>query len=142
LKTIKELRKKYKFEFRLIQGLPRREALYLMQRADIFLDQFVIGYHGMAALEAMALGKPTLCYIKPSAIGKYPTDFPIVNASPDDLAEVLEPLLKDGELRSEIGRKSRAYVEKYHDATKVAHQLVDIYQEVIKERRRRSSLCI
>jgi glycosyltransferase involved in cell wall biosynthesis len=137
LKAIERLKTKYNFEFRLIHGMSRNEALQVVQRADIFLDQFVVGDHGMAALEAMAFGKPVVCYIKPSMIDKYPPDLPIINATQDNLADVLEPLLKDGELRHEIGKCSRAYVEKYHDAIRLAYRLVDIYQAVIEDKRDR-----
>lgn len=136
IKVIKELRTKYNFDFRLIQGVSRRETLQQIQHADIYLDQFVAGNHGMAALEAMAFGKPVLCYIKPSMIDKYPSDLPIVNANQDDLGEILEPLLREGRLRHEIGKRSRAYVEKHHDAFKLAYQLVDIYRELIEKKRR------
>ena len=111
--------------------MSRNEAIKWVQKADIFLDQFVIGDHGMAALEAMALGKPVVCYIKPSMSGKYPSDCPIVNASQDNLTEVLESLLTNGKRRCETGKESRAYVEKYHDAAALAHQLVEIYREMI-----------
>jgi glycosyltransferase involved in cell wall biosynthesis len=135
LKAIEKLKIAYNFEFRLLHGMSRNEALQVVQRADIFLDQFVVGDHGMAALEAMAFGKPVVCYIKPSMIDKYPPDLPIINATQDNLPDVLEPLLRDGELRHEIGKRSRAYVEKYHDAIKLAYRLVDIYQEVIEDKR-------
>jgi hypothetical protein len=62
---------------------------------------------------------------------------PIINATQDNLADVLEPLLRDGELRHEIGKRSRVYVEKYHDAIKLAYRLVDIYQAVIEDKRDR-----
>ncbi len=137
LKAIERLKDKYKIEFKLVQGLNRYEALQLMQKADIFLDQFVLGHHGMAALEAMALGKPTLCYIKPSVVNQYPPDLPILIANQDNLADVLEPLLKDGELRNKIGQRSRAYVEKYHDAVKLTKHLTDIYQTLTRDKEQR-----
>jgi glycosyltransferase involved in cell wall biosynthesis len=136
IKVINELKKRHLFEFRLIQGISRRETLQQIQGADIFLDQFVVGNHGMAALEAMAFGKPVLCYIKPSMIDRYPSDFPIMNANQENIGKVLEPLLDDGHLRNEIGKRSRAYVEKHHDAFKLAYQLIDIYRELIEKQRR------
>lgn len=136
LRAIEQLKTKYNFKFHLIHGIPRNEALQLVQRADIFLDQFVMGDHGMAALEAMAYGKPVLCYIKPSMVDQYPRDCPIINANQDDLAEALKPFLIDGELRHEMGKRSRAYVEKYHDAAKLALQLVSIYHGLIEHRTR------
>jgi glycosyltransferase involved in cell wall biosynthesis len=78
----------------------------------------------------MAFGKPTLCFIKPSLIKTYPADFPIINAKPDNLVEVLASLLENGTLRNQIGRQSRAYVAKYHDSHKIAQDLVKIYQKM------------
>lgn len=138
LRVIEQLKTEYDFEFRLIHGVLHAEALSLVRECDIMLDQFVAGSHGVSALEAMAFGKPVVCYIKPSLIPQLPSDFPIINANQDNLVEVLGKLLADGQRRHEIGRLSRAYVEKHHDAQQVARQLVVIYQELI-ERRRGSS---
>jgi hypothetical protein len=138
LEAIDRLKSRYTFEFKFIQEVTRHEALQWVQKADIFLDQFVLGDHGMAALEAMALGKPVVCYIKPSMLGKYPQDCPIVNANQDNLSEVLESLVKNGRRRQEIGMQSRIYVEKYHDAAVVAHKLVEIYKEMMVRKGRLS----
>lgn len=133
------LKKKYDFEFRLIHGVEHAKAIDIISNCDIMADQFVAGAHGLASLEAMALGKPTLCYIKPSLVETYPLDFPIVNANQDNLAEVLGTLLENGALRHQIGRQSRAYVEKYHDAHKIARDLVKIYEEVIEKNRKKKA---
>lgn len=62
---------------------------------------------------------------------------PIVNATEDTLGEVLEGLLTDGARRYELGVRGRAFVEKYHDALKVASELVAIYEAVLLRHRRR-----
>jgi glycosyltransferase involved in cell wall biosynthesis len=132
LKAVESLKADHNFEFRLIEGVPRKKALELMQDADIFLDQFVLGDRGIASLEAMALGKPVICYIKPSLLSAYPADLPIVNATQDMLTEALRGLLANGTRRHELGRLGRAYVENYHDAFKIAPQLIDIYNKVLE----------
>ncbi|MCD6250036.1 MAG: glycosyltransferase [candidate division Zixibacteria bacterium] len=131
LKAINDLTGKIEFDFKLIHNVPRNEALSIVRNCDIMLDQFVVGYFGLAALEAMAFGKPTLCYIKPNCMSIYPNDLPVINANQDNLTESLEALLRDGQKRHEIGVKSRAYVEKYHDAHELAHQLVDLYEQLL-----------
>jgi len=131
LAAVEELQQVLDFEFVLNSGRPRGQALRIVGRADIFLDQFVGGGYGVAAIEAMALGKPVVCYIKPSLQALYPLDLPIVNANQDNLATVLECLLKDGQLRAELGRRSRAYVERHHDAHKIAHELIGIYRQLL-----------
>ena len=135
MQAVDSLRKKYEFKFKLIHDVEHSRALEMISDCDIMLDQFCGGDHGLAALEAMAFGKPTLCYIKPSCLEKYPDELPIVNANVDTLSEVLERLLKDGQRRFEIGRKSRLYVEKYHDAHEIARQLVDIYEELLSKKK-------
>ncbi|MCM8821279.1 MAG: glycosyltransferase [Candidatus Omnitrophica bacterium] len=131
LNAIERLKKNHCFEFRLIQNLSHADTLQAIRHSDIFLDQFVIGAHGMAALEAMAFGKPVVCYIKPSLVSIYPPDLPIINANQDNLVQILEKLITDGEKRNEIGKKSRNYVEKYHDAVNLAVELKRIYSTVI-----------
>lgn len=135
LRAVETLQKTHSFTFQLIHNVKRSEALTLVQECDVFLDQFVIGVHGLAASESMALGKPIICYINPSLMSKYPADLPIVVANQDNLAEVLGGLLVDGRRRHEIGRQSRAYVEKYHDSRVIARQLVEIYAELIEKKK-------
>lgn len=137
LQAIEKLKSKYEFDFELIHGVKRSKALQIVRSCDIMLDSFVSGSHGLAPLEAMAFGKPTVCYIKPSLVPKYPDDLPIVNANKENLAEVIKNLLEDGQRRHEIGRRSRAYVEKYHDAHKIARELVAIYEELLGKVRRK-----
>jgi glycosyltransferase involved in cell wall biosynthesis len=137
LAAIEELRARHDFEFRLVHNVPQTEALGIMRDCDIFLDQFIIGSFGTAALEAMALGKPAVCFLKPAVVANLPPDAPFVNANPDNLAEVVSSLLADGGRRNEIGRCGRAFVERHHDAHAVARQMAGIYEELMGERRQR-----
>ncbi|MCX7670987.1 MAG: hypothetical protein N2439_13060 [Anaerolineae bacterium] len=133
LAAVEKLQGRYAFDFRLIQNMPRPEALRVVRAADIYLDQFVLGGYGLAALEAMAFAKPVVLYVKPSLLAQYPADLPVVNATQENLAEVLASLLADGTLRREAGLRSRAYVERYHDAMAAAQQLIGIYRELLVE---------
>lgn len=129
LAAVERLRaKKIDFEFLLVQT-DRKRALEILGQADIFLDQFILGGYGMASIEAMAMGKVTVCYIKPTV--PYPDDLPIVNATVDNLTETLEELIANRELRNELGRKARAFAEKYHDATAMAHQQERLYRDLM-----------
>ncbi len=131
LDAVEKLKSKLDFDFRLITGMPRQQALQLVRQADIFLDQFVLGDRGFAALEAMAFGKPVICYIKPSLAQAYPRELPIVNATQDNLANILENLIRDGSLRQELGRRSRAYIEQYHNSETIIPHLIKIYQQLL-----------
>ena len=122
-------RKGLEFEFVTPQRLLSQvEAWDFMSKADIVIDQLLLGTHGSQSLEVMALGKPVICYIRDDLVEKYPKDMPIFNANPDNIEEKLELLIKNPEIRHELGVKSRQYVEKYHDSVKIAKQLIEIYK--------------
>lgn len=139
LQAIEKLKARYDFEFVLVEKTAREKALEIMRGCDIFVDQLIVGGHGYAAVEAMAFGKPVVCYINPVTGKSYPPELPVVDANPENIAEKLEILLKDAALRSELGRKGRAYVEKYHDDEKVVKNLVDTYRQVISLHREKSN---
>ncbi len=125
--AVARLREAHAFDFTLVHGMAYDDARRTLQNCDIFLDQFVLGAHGVAALEAMALGKPVVCYIKPSLVDRYPADLPIVSATKETLPAVLGELLADGPRRAELGRQGRAYVERHHDARRLAGELATLY---------------
>ena len=77
-----------------------------MQKADIFLDQIICGGYGMACTEAMAFGKPVMCYIMPEVFkAGLPEDFPITNTNPDNLKEQLIKLITDPQMRHDTGKE-------------------------------------
>jgi hypothetical protein len=134
LETVRRLGKIYQFDFELIHQMPRQRALELVAQCDLFLDQFTIGAEGLAAYEAMAMGKPVICFIKPALLPRYASELPILVASQDTLQDVMAPLLIDGSRRHEIGKRSRKYVEDYHDARNVCSDLIEVYNELCSRR--------
>ena len=83
----------------------------------------------MATMEAMAFGKPVMCYIMPRVFeGGLSEECPIVNTNPDNLKEQLIKLITNPQLRHNIGIKSRAFAEKFHDVNKISGQLLEIYK--------------
>ena len=128
--TVNELKKKYDFEFRLVSKMPHQQALEIYQMADIAIDQLLIGTHGVFAVEAMALGKPVISYIRPDLRSSFPAGFPIVSATTATLYEKLEWLLCRPEQRRRLGEKGRMYVELVHDHRKIARQMIRIYRQL------------
>jgi glycosyltransferase involved in cell wall biosynthesis len=115
----------------VVEGVPHDEARERYARADIVVDQLNAGWHGIFALEAMALGKPVLTYLNPETVAQaeahYGTRLPIVPTTKEALAHDLRPLVESPALRREIGAASRAYVERVHDIDVVADRLLDVY---------------
>jgi glycosyltransferase involved in cell wall biosynthesis len=128
IKAIEGLKKAgLEFEYIEVFGVSHEAAVKIYSEADIIIDQLMLGSHGVFACEAMALGKPVICYILDKLIPTYPPGFPIVNANPDTIEKVLEELICSPETRHAIGRKSREYAENVHDIRVVARKLLNIY---------------
>lgn len=126
-----------RFEFVLVQGMTRAEALALYQRADLCIDQLFAGWYGGLAVEMMALGIPVLSYLREADLALLPSrmreELPIINAQPDTLTQVLRKWLTGPPERlRELGARSRVFVEQWHDSAKVAAQLRAAYEVALQ----------
>lgn len=116
-------------EFKLVENMPQNKAKELYQWADVVIDQLRIGWYGVLAVETMALGKVAVTYIRDDLSHYLPYPLPLVIANPDNLDRVLKELASDRAKMRAIGLRGRRYVEKIHDAKKVASVLLQIYQK-------------
>jgi glycosyltransferase involved in cell wall biosynthesis len=117
-------------ELVIVEGLGNDEALEIYRAADVIFDQCLIGFHGFFALEAMALGKPVLCYIRKREYLLAPDECPIVNVHASTLEDDLRRLLRQREQLNGIGRAGRAYVEKHFTPEAFARRLERAYREL------------
>jgi glycosyltransferase involved in cell wall biosynthesis len=118
-------------ELQLVEGVPNREALELYRAADIVFDQCLIGFHGYVAIEAMALGKPVIAYIRKPE--KYLLDdekCPIINCKPDQIVSVLRELIGNRKRLHELGAAGRRYVEEYFSVEAFSQRLRRAYAEL------------
>jgi glycosyltransferase involved in cell wall biosynthesis len=118
-------------ELEIVEGLHHDEAKERYARADIVVDQLNAGWYGLFAIEAMALGKPVVTFLREEAVRRSSEAFgipvPIVSATKDTLTERLRPLVADPAERRRLGAAGRAYVERIHDADRGAEQLLELY---------------
>lgn len=118
------------FDFQLIEGMEHQETMKLLSTADIAIDQLRIGAYGYLSSEAMAFGKPVICYIREDLKTKYPKELPIVHANPDTITTVLQDVINDPNQWRDLGLQGRNYVQNHHDAQKVTNQYLDIYKNL------------
>jgi glycosyltransferase involved in cell wall biosynthesis len=118
------------FDLRLIEGVPRPEALRLYVEADIVADQFIGGAFGIFALEGMSLGKPVLTYLDQEHLRRPICNHPLVNTTLENMTEVLAVLHAVPELRTRIGKASRASVVRYHSFDAMAQVWTRIYRHL------------
>src|SRR5262249_23731526 len=108
------------------------DAIARYAACDVVIDQLLAGWYGGLGVEAMALAKPVVAYIRESDLTRLDTSFraelPIVCATPSNVAEVMRKLLvmPRQELHA-LGLRSRAFVERWHDPLKIARRTLDDY---------------
>ena len=115
--------------FETVEQIPWAGLRDAMVGADVVVDQVFMGWYGMVAVEAMAMGKPVLCMIREDFEPRL-RDCPIVRCTKEDLAERLAELLADGPRRLALGEAGRAYVELEHAAPVIARRLVELYRSL------------
>lgn len=118
-------------ELRLIAGVSNREIREEMLEADLVADQFLGGMFGYTAVEAMAMGRPVLCYLAHPDLVPDAATCPVIKATPDDLYEVLARLVADRDCLAEIGTRSRRYVEAQFSLEAFSRRLHELYATTI-----------
>ncbi len=125
----------YNVELVFKQGVSNKEFLDIVKDADIVVDQLIMGWYAMFSMEAMALGKPVVCAMREDLVSLFENtgcvdvgEFPMINAGPTTITDVLRKLIDEKQTLNGIGKKSRAFVEKYHSLDAVG----DYFDEINK----------
>ena len=121
-----------KIELVSVQGVPNEKVIELFGGSHIVADQFVAGFHGYTALEAMALGRPVLCFLRNDQMMVDPATCPIINTRPEQIYDVLKRCLRGEIDLHESGKNGRIYVEQHYSLEAVAARLGRLYLDTAK----------
>jgi hypothetical protein len=116
-------------ELILIERMSHDEALAISASCDLAIDQVLIGAYGQYAVETMALGKPTICYIRDDLAQCYPRPCPAISAPPSDLDRVIADWVTHPEWWEDRSREGIEYVRVVHDHHAIARRCVEVYEE-------------
>lgn len=134
IEAAKKLKEQGLADYEMITGVTRPEALAKIKNADIVVDQLVIGEYGVLSIEAMALKKPVICFIRPKLLKRYQDEFegfPIVSADKNSIHDkMLELVEMDQDKRDELGEKGSDFVKRYHAHDVNAKLLESIYSSL------------
>lgn len=131
LAALDELRAEgVEFELKLLERVPFEEALEWYKRADLIVDQLLIGWYGVLAMECMAMGKPVAVYMRPD-LADTPGEIPVWNVNIDNLKARLRELIGDFDLRLDLASRSRDYVRRVHDFDAVIPKLIGVYERIL-----------
>ncbi len=125
-------------ELVFLNDVPSKQVRYYQLQSDIVIDMLTFGWFGANIREAMMLGKPAICYIRPEwleqvrmELPEYARDLPVVSATPETAYDVLKDLVVNGEKRKEIGRNSRQFALRWHSAEAAGKKFDEIYSQLL-----------
>ena len=125
-------------ELLLVENTPHHEVRALYERADLVVDQLLLGWYGGFAVEAMALARPVVAYIREQDMVFVPdemrADIPVINATPDTILTVLTGAVEHRDRLAVVGARSRAYVERWHDPMKIAARTKAAYERILERK--------
>lgn len=119
----------HEIELIKVAGVPNDEVIRLFRGVDIVADQFIGGSYGYTALEAMAVGKPVLTYVRSADLVAAADECPLINCTPDNLEDVLLWVMRNRECLPAIGVQGKRYVAAWHSVPAVAERLGHMYEE-------------
>lgn len=118
----------------VIEEVTWSECLARKARADIFVDQFELGY-GLSAVEAWGMGLPVIAGVTdPEVRARMVERFgslPFVEATPDSLADRLAELVTDPETRQDWATFGQAHAQRFHSEAACAARLDRIYAQAV-----------
>jgi glycosyltransferase involved in cell wall biosynthesis len=126
-----------RFELKLITGMAHAEAMEWYRRADLVVDQLFIGWYGVFTVEALALGKPVVVYVREDLYEAFTPRIPIANANPLTVKDVLRELIGSFDARRALAERARPFAEEVHDVRVVARTLRAVYEDVLARPPRR-----
>lgn len=120
-------------ELQIVQRVSNAEMRAHVRKADVVVEQLVIGWYGIFALEAMSAGKPVATYIAPELERLYVhnellevDELPVLRADFRNLTTLLRELAEDRRDLAAIGRASREFVLKHHSLDAVGRRFANI----------------
>jgi len=128
----------YDVELIFFKDVPNSKLKYYQVQADIFVDMLTYGFFGANVREAMMLGKPAICFLRPewlesmrAEVPDYVKELPVISATPETAYDELKRLIEDKSLRESVGFKMRNFGLKWHASDQAALKADKIYSKFL-----------
>jgi len=126
-----------KVELVLLENVLNDKIREMMQEVDILADQFIATAYALSAIEGMASGLPVMSNLENEAYTRifrryaFLNECPILSTTPETLEYNLRILVTNPQLREQLGRAGRLYVEKYHSYEMAQYLFGSIYKKIL-----------
>lgn len=140
MQAIKNLQNKgLPVQLQIVRKVSNSELRQVMSKADIIVDQLVIGWYGMFAVEAMSLGKPVVANMREDLVSLYvaeglltdANEVPVIHSDIFKIEKVLEKLILEREKLNQHGQNCYKFFERHHSIEAMAEHLKEINFRVL-----------
>lgn len=127
INAVEEIRAEgFEINLILLERKSNLEILEMIQKVDLIIDQLVIGWYAMFAIEAMLANKPVICYLRDDLLNFYrqaglisSDEPPLINSSPLSLKNDLRDILNDRSILKKYSSRGFDYVSRVHSLQSV-----------------------
>lgn len=114
------------------ERVPHAEVRRLVESSDIVVDQIGMDAYGVAALEALSLGKVVVGqvggFVRDAVHARTGWQVPVQEANAQTLTSVVSDLAADPAKRVSLAPVGREYVQAVHSPTRAAHAMTPFLQ--------------
>ncbi|MDR0366857.1 MAG: hypothetical protein LBH68_08550 [Bifidobacteriaceae bacterium] len=118
---LRELAEGGRIELVMAENLTHAEVLELYASADVVVDQFRLGLYGVAAVEAMAMGRLVVSQVGAAARAVVAEttglELPIDEVAGGGIGQGIEKILAEREAYRELAARGPAFAKSVHDGT-------------------------
>ncbi len=136
LDALSRLREKYptRIEAILVENMSHSQAIAVYQKADLVIDQILIGWYGGLAVEVMKMGIPVMAYVCQEDLRFIPDEMArecmeaIINVTPHTVFDTLCTIVENPSLLKEYRDAGLDYINRWHDPKRLAGITKGVYE--------------
>lgn len=140
IKLVNQIVQNTALDLEVISNQPHKKVLHAKKNSYISIDEVVTGSYHISSLESLSQGVPTLCYLdkRTEAIVReitscYEDPLPWLNFHLTKMDRPIKKLINDINLRNELGKNSRQWVEKYWNEGEMIKFYLNAYINLVEK---------
>lgn len=123
-------RRGYDIDFVFLKGVSHSEVLKAMEGADLSIGKMKMGYYANAQIESMAMGIPTITYVRPEFMTDALRRSGFIFSTLDGLEETMSYYIDHPDELEAKRRIARVSILSLHDNDRLARELAGIYEKL------------
>jgi hypothetical protein len=117
----------YAIEFEQLGNVSNADVMHAMREADLAIGKMKMGYYANSQIESMALGVPTITWVRPEFMTPELEASGFIICHLRDLEATLEHYLKHPKALEEKRQRARSSIRQLHNNHEVALRMVHAY---------------